>query len=209
MAMIKFPVFGLTGCIGSGKSTAASILGKLGYAIVDADDLAREVVKPNTDGLKELVAEFGGSILTKEGELNRAALGHIIFSDSNKRIKAEKILHPKIRACWLSKLKELQNLQQYKAAIYVVPLLFESNADFKEINAVITISSTKELSIMRVMERSKLTREDILNRLSGQLPNEIKCSKSDYVVDNCGTTTALEKMINKLDETLRKRFYIN
>lgn len=207
--MKSFIVFGLTGCIGSGKSTAASFMSQMGYAIVDADDLAREVVQPGTDGLNELVSTFGETILKSGGELDRGSLGKIIFNNPSKRKEAEKILHPKIRTSWLSRLNELKKSRKNKAAVYVVPLLFESGADYKEIDAIIAINSSPETSIKRVMARSNLSREEIVARLSSQLTNEAKCSRSDFVLDNSGSTSDLERLIKKWDEIITSRFHIN
>lgn len=204
--MRKFPVFGLTGCIGSGKSTAADMLQQLNYAIVDSDDLAREVVEPNSAGLYELVTEFGDKILNLDGSLNRKELGGIIFKDPKKRETAEKILHPKIRSTWLRKLKILTEQSPAKAAVYVVPLLFESKISYSEIISVIAISSPVEICVKRAMARSKLTENEVMERLSSQFSNDIKCSRSDYVIDNSGSTSQLSLLIKRLDELLTFRF---
>ena len=200
--MSSTSVFGLTGCIGSGKSTAASILSGIGFSIVDADDLARKVVEPGTDGLKELIARYGDRILDQSGSLNRSALGAILFSCPDDKKQIESILHPKIRHRWLEELKKLSSNSQKKGIIYVVPLLFETNASYPEINAIITISASEEVCIQRIMNRNAISRDEAKRRLNTQRSNQEKCARSDYVISNNGTVEELKKKLTRLSELL-------
>jgi len=202
--MSSTSVYGLTGCIGSGKSTAASILANIGFSIVDADELARKVVEPGSEGLKELTARYGNQIIDQGGSLNRSALGSILFSSPDDKKQIEAILHPKIRTLWLNELKKLSSNAQNKGIIYVVPLLFETKASYPEINKIITISATEEVCIQRIMSRNAATKEEAKRRLGTQLSNQEKCARSDYIISNNGSVDELQKKLARLADLLVK-----
>jgi len=173
---------GLTGGIATGKSSAAKILRELGYPVVDADELAREVVALGTPGLKAVAKHFGPGVLGSRGELNRQALGQIIFSDENQREKLEEILHPLIQDL---RGREKLRIEQTGAALafYDVPLLFEKRMA-KEFDFTVLVYASSKIQRRRLAERNHLSEDEISKRLAAQMPIEEKMKLPDYVIFN-------------------------
>ncbi|RMG39388.1 MAG: dephospho-CoA kinase [Candidatus Dadabacteria bacterium] len=193
-------VVGLTGCIGSGKSTAAEILREHGAKIIDADLLAREVVAPGSQGLSEVINHFGKQYLTAAGELDRKKLAALVFNDQQKRAELEKILHPKIRELFLKKLEETLRSNP-GVIVYVVPLLFESKLSREELNYTAVVYAPAEVCINRIMVRDGLSYKEAEKRLAAQMDIEEKRRLADYVIDNSG---GIEELRNEIVGFLKK-----
>lgn len=189
-------IVALTGNIGSGKSTAAKILSKLGGYIIDADLLAREVVEPGTPGLKSVIAHFGEEFLESDGRLNRKKLGDLIFKNLTKKEELEKILHPLIREKFLVNLKKAVDLGN-NIIVYVIPLLFETKNPCKEFDKIILIAASRENSIKRIMLRDSLSRKDAEARYDSQINISEKVKLADHVIWNDKNESNLEEELKK------------
>ena len=198
-------VYGLTGVIGSGKSTVAELFERCGAYVIDADKLAREAVLPGSRGLAALSAAFGERVVGPTGELNRALVAELVFSDPTKRKQLETILHPLIRELFLAKLSGVRaKVPAVPLVLYVAPLLFEAARNLDELNGTIAVSSPPELCIERIMKRDHCSEEHARARLSSQMSNEQKTEKADFVIKNHGTTADLELQVSELYAELTK-----
>jgi dephospho-CoA kinase len=184
---------GLTGGIASGKSTAAAMLGKYDNEIIDADEIAREVVLPGTVGLSKVVAEFGPQILEEDGSLSRAELAKLVFEDPEKRLTLEGILHPLIRA------RTLERISQSKCdiVIYIVPLLIEAKVDYP-FDLVVTIEAGSENQIKRLVENRGMSTEDVTARIAAQATEAERVARADVRIDGALSLTDLETEVSKL-----------
>jgi dephospho-CoA kinase len=195
-------IIGLTGGIASGKSTVAALLERCGAAVVDADQLAREVVEPGGEALAAIVREFGDKVLNSDGTLNRAALGEIVFAEPAARKMLEGITHPAIRKRANERLARLEEAG-VEIAIYMAPLIFEAGlaGNFQEIWVVYLDPETQ---LERLMARDGLGEEGARARIASQMPMEEKRRLGDVVIDNSGSREELEAQIQRLwrDEVL-------
>jgi len=184
---------GLTGGIASGKSTVAAMLGKFDNEIIDADEIAREVVMPGTVGLSRVVAEFGPQILEEDGSLSRAKLAKLVFEDPEKRLALEGILHPLIRA------RTLERISQSKSdiLIYIVPLLVEAKVDHP-FDLVVTIEAGSENQIKRLVENRGMGTEDATARIAAQATEPERVARADVRIDGALSLTDLETTVSKL-----------
>ncbi|MCQ6559880.1 dephospho-CoA kinase [Paenibacillus mendelii] len=178
---------GLTGGIASGKSTVSAMLVKLGAKLVDADQVAREVVLPGEPALEQVVARFGQAVLNEDGTLNRSKLGSLVFTPDKQNLKdLEAILHPAIRARMQERmdayLKEDPNL----LVIADIPLLYETN-QAGLYDAVMVVYVPPEKQLQRLMEREGLTEEESLMRIKLQMDINEKKRLANYVIDNSGS----------------------
>lgn len=192
---------GLTGGIASGKSTVAKILQSLGAAIVNADDLAREVVEPGHEAWKEIVASFGAEILQSDQTLDRQKLRTLIFNQPEARKRLESIIHPRVRA-----LAE-ERIRQYAAAgypvvIYEVPLLFEGNLQ-EWLRPVILVACDVETQTARLQKRDHLTVADAEKHIAAQMSLKDKRRLADYVIENNGSLEDLERQTRQILEELK------
>ena len=176
------PVIGLTGGIASGKSTVGRMLEDLGAAVVDADQLAREVVEPGTPGLQEVVAAFGRDVLDGEGRLARGRLGERIFADPGERRRLERILHPRIAELARQRLAAVRG----RLAVYQAPLIFETGRE-GEFQGVLLVDCDPELQLARLRVRDRLEEADARARLAAQLPAAERRRRATWVVDNSGS----------------------
>jgi dephospho-CoA kinase len=188
----------LTGGVASGKSTVAAILEELGAVVIDADQLAREVVEPGTPGLAAVVAEFGPQLLTEDGRLDRAALGAVVFADEAARRRLEGILHPLIRA----RGAELEAAAPPDAlVVHDIPLLVESGqAD--RFDAVVVVDVPVETQVERMVRDRGWTREDAEARVAAQATREQRQAVATYLVDNTGTRDDLRDRVTEVVATL-------
>ena len=177
-------LFGLTGGIGMGKSTAAEILGQRGVPIVDTDAIAREVVEPGQPALAEVQRLFGPEIVGANGRLRRDELARRVFADDEARRKLEAVLHPAIRQIWLAQ-SERWRAEGKEVGVVVIPLLFETNVAL-HFDATICVACTAATQRKRLLARG-LSDEQIDQRIKAQLPVEEKMLLADYVVWTEGT----------------------
>jgi dephospho-CoA kinase len=192
---------GLTGGIASGKSTVAKILQSLGAAIVNADDLAREVVEPGHEAWQEIVASFGAGVLQSDQNLDRQKLRTLIFNQPEARKRLESIIHPRVRA-----LAE-ERIRQYAAAgypvvIYEVPLLFEGNLQ-EWLRPVILVACDVDTQTVRLQKRDHLTAADAEKHIAAQMSLDDKRRLADYVIENNGSLEDLERQTRQILEQLK------
>lgn len=177
-------ILGLTGGIATGKSTVSRYFFKKGYAVVDADVVARRVVEPGTEGLANIVAQFGTEIIQTDGTLNREKLGAMIFADAKKRETLNSLLSDLIRRAIMADTATLVNANQ-PLIVLDIPLLYEAGYE-THCDAVMVVYTTEAVQLERLMARNNLTEEEALNRIASQEPIETKKDRADIVIDNNG-----------------------
>ena len=192
---------GLTGGIACGKSKVGRILGELGVVVIDADDLAHELMAPGTDVYRRIRARFGREILKESGEIDRGQLGRIVFSDAQARKALNALVHPAVIKLWKKRAGEA--LKRRPQVVVIVPLLFEVGEE-KSLDAVICVAASRAV-VMRRLRNRKLSRTDSLQRIRAQMPLCGKIRKSDYVIWNNGTIRELEKTTKKIWKNLLKK----
>lgn len=185
-------ILGLTGGIATGKSTVVNVFKNLGFPIVDADIIAREVVEPGSIGLAEIVSVFGTNIINSDGSLNRKKLGVLIFSDAQKRKILNKILSPLIKERILAEIESKKD----KASLIIVdiPLLYEGGYD-KFVDQVAVVYIPEKLQLLRLMKRDHLSENEALQRIQSQLSIEEKKKNADIVFDNQENIEKTKKLI--------------
>lgn len=192
---------GLTGSIATGKSTAARILKGMDCTLVDADQIARDVVRPSSPGLEALCRRFGRDILHESGELNRSCLGKIVFHDPKARALLNDILHPLI----IGRLQEdiQKHRSESKQIVFVdVPLLFETGLDAM-MDYVVVVYVDEATQLKRLMGRDNLSREEAMQRMAAQMSVADKARKADFVIDNRGMVEETEQQVRVLLTTLQ------
>lgn len=188
---------GLTGGIGTGKSTVAGLLRAKGYPVIDADQIARRVVEPGQPGLTQIIAAFGPDYLLPDGTLDRRRMGMAAFQNPELRHTLEQITHPLIAQETAKQLKMAANLG-HAVAFYDAPLLFEAGRT-KAVDAVVVVATAVETQIARVRERDKLPLEEIHRRINAQWPLDDKIRAANYVIHN---DAGLEALANEVDRML-------
>lgn len=186
-------LIGLTGGIASGKSTVARLLAAQGAETIDADQVAREVVKSGSAGLASVVKEFGEEILLSTGELNREKLGRAVFADPKLRLKLESILHPLIQARTMQLISESKNA----VVVYAVPLLVEAKVNYP-FDMVVTVEAGIENQIDRLVNSRGLTVEQAKKRIAAQASRQDREARADFVLDSSGTHEQLDKQVDTL-----------
>ncbi|MEP9365467.1 dephospho-CoA kinase [Nocardioides sp. CN2-186] len=189
---------GLTGGVASGKSTVSSILAELGAVVIDGDKLAREVVEQGTPGLAAVVEAFGPEILTPEGDMDRAAVGRIVFNDDAKRKLLESIVHPLV----FERYAALEaSAPQDGIVIHDIPLLAESGrAD--TFDEVIVVDAPRETQVERMLRDRGWTREDAESRIAAQATREQRLAIATYVIENTGTLDQLRERVEAVHAAL-------
>jgi dephospho-CoA kinase len=199
---IDLIIAGLTGGIATGKSTVSSILRKAGAVLIDADAIARDVVKKDLPAWHEIVRIFGKEVLLPDGEIDRTRLGGIIFRDSSKKETLNKIVHPHV----IQKVAELIEEIGEKATDYIVildvPLLIEAGMD-KGLEEVILVYTPEQIQIKRLIERDGISDEDALLRVRSQMPIEKKREFATFIIDNSGPIEATKKRALEVFNYLR------
>ncbi|CAR84323.1 coaE [Listeria monocytogenes L99] len=192
-AEIMGKTIGLTGSVATGKSTVSNMIQQAGIPLVDADVAARKVVEPGTEGLKEIVAYFGGEILLADGTLDRAKLGEIIFKDKEKREKLNEITHPRVKDYMLEARERFFRAGE-ELVFFDIPLLFESHLE-SLVDQIVVVWTTPETELKRLMERNNLTKEDALRRIESQMGIDEKARKADFVIDNNESLEKTQKQV--------------
>lgn len=189
-------VIGLTGGIATGKSTVAKLLHQAGWPVIDADQVAREVVEPGTPGLAKLRQVFGPQIMTVTGRLDRAKLAQIIFQAAEQRQRLNAILHPLIEQAVDQQLSQFQRMQT-PLVVLDVPLLYESGWD-KKCDQVWVVATDETTQLQRLMARNHLAAPDAQARMAAQMPLAQKCQRADAVINNQGSPLALQQQVARL-----------
>jgi dephospho-CoA kinase len=192
---------GLTGGVASGKSTVSLLLAELGAIVIDADLLAREVVAPGTDGLAEIVEVFGPDVLTADGELDRPAVGAIVFADEAKRRALEAIIHPRVR----ERGRELEAAApEGSVVVHDIPLLVETGQP-SHFDAVVVVDVPVDVQVQRMIDLRGLTREEAEARIAAQASREDRLAAATYVIDNTGSLADLAARVAEVYDDLVSR----
>ncbi len=198
------PVVGLTGGIACGKTTVANMFQELGVPVIDADELAREVVLPGTPGLGQIVKEFGGGVLDEEGRLDRKAVGDLIFKDEAARKKLNAILHPLIAAAGAERIQALAD-DPAPYLMYEAALLVETGT-YKSFSALVVVSAEESVQRLRLIARDGFSAQEANGRIGSQLPLEHKVAVADHVVTNNGDLDGTRRQVAKIHSKLVERF---
>ena len=195
---------GLTGGIASGKSTASQAFRDAGVAVIDADRVAREVVALGTPGLERLQQTFGPEILAPGGELDRAALGRLVFPDPRQRARLEAIVHPLVAAAVAEQRRELHTRDPHQLVVYDVPLLYEVGME-GEFGRVVVVYVPRAVQVQRLLARDGISTAEAAQRLAAQMDIEKKARRADEVLDNTGTPEQLRQQVAALVMRLQGR----
>ncbi len=195
-------IVGVTGGIACGKSEVGRILGEMGFAVLDADVVARDLMDKGSPVFREVVDHFGERILSSEGEIARPILGKIVFEDSEERGVLNGLVHPAVRkrlSKWISERRA-----EGRSAAVLIPLLFESGMESLGFDAVLCVSSP-EAEVFRRLERRGLSRREAEQRIRSQMPTREKEKRANYVVPNGGTLGELELATRKTVDAIFER----
>lgn len=193
---------GLTGGIGSGKSTVARLLEKRGAVVFDADLLAREAVEPGTPGHAAVIERFGADVLAPGGELDREALASIVFADPAARRDLEQIVHPEVRRLFAEGSEAYRNTD--RVVVFSAPLLVETGMH-TAFEVLVVVSATVATQIERLMRQRGMSEPSIRARIDAQAPLEDKAAAADFLVDNEGSLDELESQVEQLWNDLSTR----
>ncbi|MDQ8738273.1 dephospho-CoA kinase [Paenibacillus sp. LHD-38] len=187
---------GLTGGIASGKSNIASLLVERGALLVDADQVAREVVLPGEPALEAIASTFGQAVLEADGSLNRKALGEIVFRDKDSLAKLEAITHPAIRERMQAKIHTYAEQFPERLIVADIPLLYETKQEHL-FDGIMVVYVPAEIQKVRLMERNQVSEEEASRRVSLQMDIEQKRSKADWVIDNSGSLAETKRQLDE------------
>lgn len=188
----------MTGGIASGKSTVARLLERLGARVIDADQLAREAVRPGEPAYEEIIREFGSAILAQDGTINRKALGAIVFADPEARRRLERITHPAIGRLAEEYLADCREAG-VEVVFYMAPLLIEAGVTSR-VEEIWVVYADSETQVQRVTARDSVSRGEAVQRLAAQMPMDEKVRFGRVVIDNTGTLEQLEKRVSEIWE---------
>ncbi len=193
-------VVGMTGGIGSGKSTVAGFFREHGAPVIDTDQISRELVGPDSTAFAQIVDAFGRGILNARGEIDRPRLRSMVFADPDARHRLEAILHPRIRQETERRIRALQA----PYCIVSVPLLLESGwSDL--VDRILVVDAPRELQIRRVMQRDEVTREEAESALAAQISRRERLDAADDVIVNEGNMSDLRTQVENLHERYSRR----
>lgn len=193
---------GLTGGVATGKSTVAKMFKQCGAVVIDADQLARDVVAPDKPAWRDIVALFGKAVLNPDRSLNRQALGAIVFRHPAKRRALETIIHPRVAREQVRLTRQAARQDPQSVVIYDVPLLFEAGID-KRVDHTIVVTADRNTQIARLKKRNGLSRAEALRRIRSQMPLAKKVRRADQVVNGTLPRPALRKQVGQLLNRLR------
>lgn len=192
-----FLLVGLTGGIGTGKSTVAAMFRALGCPVIDADRLAREVVEPGQPALAEIAREFGPGVLDDGGRLDRKALAAIVFADADRRRRLEAITHPRIRERLAQRLDALARAGFDGVVIFDAAVIVESGA-YREMDRLVVVVADEATQLARLRGRDGLGEEEALRRMRSQMPLADKARLAHHVIDNSGDRAATEAQVRRV-----------
>ncbi|MDQ6771778.1 MAG: dephospho-CoA kinase [Candidatus Dormibacteraeota bacterium] len=197
-------LIGLTGGIGTGKSTVSGILREQGVTVIDADEATRAVQAPGSVGLRRLAQDFGQSILTAGGELDRARLAAVAFADPAARARLNAIVHPLVRA-WMAERTAEAAARGDPVVVLDIPLLFESRGT-EGLDAVILVYAPDEVALERLTGRRGLARADAEARIAAQMSILEKRDRTPFVIDNTGDLGHLRAEVDRVWSEVWARF---
>lgn len=186
---------GLTGGIGSGKSTAARMLRELGAVVFDADVLAREAVAPRTEGHRAVVERFGADVLAPGGELDREALAAVVFADPAARRDLEAIVHPEVRRLFAEGSEAYRDSD--RVVVLSAPLLVETGMH-SAFDVLVVMAVPEPVQVERLMRDRGMSEEEIRARMQAQAPLEDKAAVADILLDNEGSPEDLERQVDRI-----------
>jgi dephospho-CoA kinase len=189
-------LLGLTGGIGSGKSTVSSLLAAKGAVIIDADAITREVQQPGHPVFDTIVERFGDGVVAADGTLDREALAKIVFANEDDRKDLEKIVHPAVGGEMISRLQA--EAETDHVVVYDVPLLVESARRAMEFGGVIVVDIHPEIAVRRVVEQRGMAEADVRARIANQASREDRLAVADQVIDNSGTREDLQRRVDEV-----------
>lgn len=188
-------IIGLTGGIGSGKTTVANYFAELGIIIIDADQIAREIVEPGTSAFRQIVAKFGQTILTAEGQLDRSKLRELVFADATLRQWLENLVHPLIRA----RMCELSQHATSPYCILVIPLLLEGKPN-ELVQRILVVDSSEALQVSRTQARDHVTAGQVISIMATQITRSQRLKAADDLIVNDGDLFHLKAQVKKLHQ---------
>lgn len=194
-------ILGLTGGIATGKSIVTGMLRERGIPVIDADQIAREVVEPGKPAYEAIVRHFGKDILLEDGQIDRKGLGEIVFSDESERQKLNAIVHPEVRRV----MREEAEAAEANGADIVfmdIPLLFESKLQHM-VEKIVVVYAPGDMQLARMMERDELEEEQAQKRLRAQFPIDQKKLEADFLIDNSFSREETERQVEALLAEIR------
>lgn len=192
---------GLTGGIGSGKSTVADLFRRKGAHIIDFDTLSHKVEEPQGPAWKGIVDHFGDGVLNEDGTINRERLGNVVFRDPAQRKKLNEIVHPAVFSEWMRQMKEIEETHAGAVIISDIPLLVEVGLQH-HLNITILVYVSPEEQIKRIMQRNGYSRQEAQDRLDSQMPIDEKVPYCDIVINNEGPLEETELIVGDVWEYL-------
>lgn len=193
---------GLTGGVATGKSTVARMFKRFGAVVIDADQLARDMVQPDRPAWRAIVRSFGKGVLNPDRTIDRHALGAIVFHDKSKLRRLERIIHPRVAGEQARLARQAARKDPRTVVVYDVPLLFEASVD-KRVDKIIVVTADQETQIARLEKRNGLSRSQALRRIRSQMPLFRKIRRADVVLDGTRSRSSLRAQVRKLYRLLR------
>lgn len=194
---------GLTGSIAVGKSFVAGVLAELGCRVIDADEVARRVVEPGSEGLRAVVAAFGVEVLKEDGTLDRAKLGALVFGDEGRRAVLNSLLHPLIMEAQDEQLRRWEEEDPRGIGVVDAALMIESGG-YRRFDKLVVVHCRAEAQLERLMKRNSLSREEAERRVAAQMPQEEKLRYADFAVDTTGGFEEARRRTVEVFESLRE-----
>jgi dephospho-CoA kinase len=195
-------VVGLTGGVATGKTTVAKMFKQCGAAVIDADQLAHDVVKPGKPAWRQIVKSFGKAVLKPDRTLNRRELGALVFGNRAKLRQLERIIHPRVAREQQRLVRRIAKRNPHTVVIYEVPLLFEAGVD-KRVDTTIVVTADRDTQIERLKKRNGFSRAEAIRRIRSQMPLAKKIQRADHVLNGTLPRPSLRKQVGQLFKSLR------
>ncbi len=196
-------VVGITGSLGTGKTTAACLFKKLGAKVLDADEISRRLTKSDGRCFNQIVRSFGKSIL-RNGEINRAKLANIVFQDKIKLNELNKIIHPKVVEEIREKIKEYKKQNTNSVIVLDVPLLIEAGL-LTDVNHLVVVKASQKAQLSRITKRMNISKYNAVSRIKAQMDINDKVRFADFVIDNNGTLNRTQKQVKEIWAKITKK----
>jgi len=194
-------ILGLTGGIATGKSTVTAMLRERGIPVIDADQIAREVVEPGKPAYEAIVRHFGRDILLEDGQIDRKKLGEVVFSDEAERQKLNAIVHPEVRRV-MRQEAEAAEANGAQIVFMDIPLLYESKLQYL-VEKIVVVYAPSDMQLARMMERDELDEEQAKKRLRAQFPIDQKKLEADFLIDNSQSREETQRQVEELLTVIR------